>query len=280
MGSSVVVGVDGSPAALAALAWAAAEAVGADDALTVVHGWELPSHGLRAPVSDHQYAAAADTLVDQAVAEVASDRPELVVKGESRRQAPAQALVEASEGADLLVVGSRGRGGFTGLLLGSVSQQCLHHARCPVAVVRSPSQERWGRIVVGVDGSEHAWRALSWAAGEASRRKATLHAIYAWQYPPVGAFVMGPAGGYEGLVDRIAEAARAAVRRQHPDVRLEVEGSFGPAVTRLLEASERADLLVVGSRGHGGFRDLLVGSVSLECSHHASCPVVVVRAPA
>ena len=195
---------------------------------------------------------------------------------------PAHALVAASETTDLLVVGARGRGGFSGLLLGSVSQKCIGHARCPVVVVRSATTGRRGgaadrKVIVGIDGSAGSDRALQWAMEEAGLRSASVLAIYAWQYPPVGGFVLGPPEGYAGLAGRVATEAAAAAARWRPDVSLEVDARMGPTVPTLLQASGDAALLVVGSRGHAGISDILVGSVAQQCAHHGETPVVVVR---
>ena len=269
MGRTIVVGIDGSEQAGAALRWAAAQAERDGAVLSLLHGWEA-----RASSSEARIASAAAALVDQTVAAVASDHPGLVVKGESVRRAPAAALIDASGAADLVVVGSRGHGGFAGLLLGSVGQQCIHHARSPVAVVRESDGEVHGRVVVGVDGSRSSLLALEWAVDEAERRRAAVRVVCAWHYPPVGAFVIGPDEGYDGLASQVVEEASAPYRER---VTIELEERFGPAAGVLLEAAERADLLVVGSRGHGGFRELLLGSTGSECAHHARCPVVVVR---
>jgi len=140
----IVVGIDGSPAATAALEWAIAEARLRDARLLVVQAWDVPVVAYATPyvagasveLVEAERTAAGDAL-DAALEHVDWEGVDLqrkVVQG-----APAQSLLDASENADLLVVGSRGHGGFAGLLLGSVSQQCAHHAHCPVVIVRSPA---------------------------------------------------------------------------------------------------------------------------------------------
>jgi nucleotide-binding universal stress UspA family protein len=140
------------------------------------------------------------------------------------------------------------------------------------------------RIVVGVDGSPGATVALRWARAEAGLRGATLDVVHAWHEPYVGGIPgMGP---YGISFDELERAARAELDRAighagppPPGVRVEPILAPGPAAAVLLEAAKGADLLVVGSRGRGGFTGLLLGSVGQQCVHHAPCPVVVVPVP-
>jgi nucleotide-binding universal stress UspA family protein len=148
----LVVGVDGSPGSLVALRFALAEARLRGSRLVAIHAWVLPvaeavhpfllevPAGAGPPLPELQEAltAAATERLEAALAEVADDPVGVEVERRVVEGSPAATLVEASEGADLLVVGSRGHGGFRSLLLGSVSQQCAHHARCPVVIVPSP----------------------------------------------------------------------------------------------------------------------------------------------
>ena len=137
---TVVVGVDGSEGSRRALRWAAAEAVVRGDALALVHVWEPPQAyaplGLGAyPVDPEPIREAASELLEGLVAQARELAPGLEIRGELLEGAPAEALLEAARTADLLVVGSRGLGGFRSLLLGAVSQQVTHHAPCPVVIV-------------------------------------------------------------------------------------------------------------------------------------------------
>jgi nucleotide-binding universal stress UspA family protein len=191
--------------------------------------------------------------------------------------------VEASADAELLVVGARGRGGFAGLLLGSVSQHCIHHARGPVAVIR---QDHAGplraveRIVVGLDGSNASQVALRWACSAAQAHGATLEVVHAWHppystaytlaIPPVDAEAIEHAG--QELLDRSLDGVD--LRGARPPV--EKVLVMGSAAQALLDAAKGADLVVVGTRGVGGFTGLLLGSVSHQIAHHAPCPVVIV----
>jgi len=225
--------------------------------------------------------AALDALVAQAIGEEAAAD----VEPRPVCDLPARALLEAAAGASLLVVGARGLGGFHGLLIGSVSQHCLRHASCPVAVVHrsegaAPTGAEAGRIVVGIDGSAAARRALEWALDEARARTAALDVVYAWHLPhearvPVATLGMEP--------DLLEDAARVTLDEA-------VDGqdtgglssplnrvlAYGRPTPSILERADGADLVVVGSRGRGGFSGLLLGSVSQQVAHHATCPVVVI----
>lgn len=134
----IVVGVDGSPSSRSALAWAARQAALTGAALEVVGAWGYPVYFGTTPVwpSDFDPQAVAEGSIRQAVEEVLGTHPALVVRTTVREADASIALLEASEGADLLVLGSRGHGAFTGMLLGSVSQHCVTHAHCPVVVMR------------------------------------------------------------------------------------------------------------------------------------------------
>jgi nucleotide-binding universal stress UspA family protein len=195
------------------------------------------------------------------------------------RDTASRALLDTAKGADLLVVGSRGRGGFSGLLLGSVSNQCVHHAPCPVAVVRETldSSQR-ARIVVGVDGSDSGHEALTWAIAEAAARQHSLVAVAAWSWLDQPA-EFDPDFGEED-VKAMTDAAVARALKEVTaglDVDIEVRPVNDHAARALIEASSEANLLVVGSRGLGGFKGMLLGSVSNNAVHHADCAVVVVR---
>jgi nucleotide-binding universal stress UspA family protein len=196
----------------------------------------------------------------------------------------ATALLHAAENSALLVVGSRGRGGFAGLLLGSVSHRCVDHAPCPVAVITSTwDGTTQGRVVVGVDGSDASYGALHRAIAEAARREAQLDVVNAYgfhQYPsPYGPIVgVDPRQLEKSSKSLLDEMVASAFGGSGPPAAVElISASLTPAPA-LLESAKGADLLVVGSRGRASFRGLLLGSVSQQCVHHAPCPVVVVRA--
>lgn len=280
---TIVVGVDGSAHSRLALKWAADEAKRCGSLLRVLHArigtpndvppWYEPGASDLSP---------AEAIVDDAVGLVATRHPSVLVQGEIVECPVSQALIVASRSADLLVVGARGLGGFEELLLGSVSDQCIEYAHCPVAIIHPDTDEPpllavEPQIVVGIDGSLGSSRALRWAVHEAQIRSASVKAVYAWQYPPVGAFVMGPAKGFEVVAHEIVDATTEHARRLAPEVTFTAVASFGAAVPTLLAECHGADLLVVGSKGHGGFRAALLGSTAQQCARHATCAVIVAR---
>jgi nucleotide-binding universal stress UspA family protein len=283
----IVVGLDGSDESRSALRWAVAEAEMWDAELDVVHAWDLPFAIVPPPINLSYQAdvealeRAAGTLLDAEVEAVrvhAGPTPRQIEKIVVRDTAT-RALLETAIGADLLVVGSRGRGGLGGLLLGSVSNQCVHHAPCPVTVVRETLDSlRRARVVVGVDGSACGHEALTWAIAEAAARQQPLIAVAAWSW-------LDQPNKFDpdfGATDVTAMAETAVARARHEvsggaDVDIEIRPVNDLPARALVEASSDASLLVVGSRGLGGFRGLLLGSVSNNCVHHAHCPAVVVR---
>jgi nucleotide-binding universal stress UspA family protein len=204
---------------------------------------------------------------------------------------PADVLLKESAAASQVVVGNRGLGGFRGLLAGSVSVQTAAHARCPVVVVRphlpesaSPGPERHGvgRIVVGTDCSERSDRAVAFAFAEAQARGIGLTVVHAWRYP----VSTSPGELVHVVVNRtdltdmendLVAKSFAEHREAHPGVPVQQVLAQGNAAAVLVHESFGADLLVVGSRGHGGFAGLLLGSVSDAAIRHAGCPVAVVR---
>lgn len=289
MTDPVVVGVDGSPQSEVAAQHAADAAVRRAAPLMLVHGY---LHPFRYGVPFDPYAvrlpppsADAVKMLDEMAAELRTARPNLTVATRQSPGGPAAALVDASQHAQLVVIGSRGHGGFAGLLLGSVSAQVAAHAHCPVLVVRPPDRpaEPLGLaaapVVVGADGSAGSAVALSFAADEAARRDATLVVMYVWS---VDASTQ-PRSTYEETEAAAAAAAEAVlagavaqVRTEHPKVEVEPRLVHALDPTQaLIETSREAGLLVVGSRGHGGFTGLLIGSTSQALVHHAHCPVVI-----
>ncbi len=279
---TIVVGIDGSEHSRLALKWAADEAKRRGSLLRIVYaqistpnvpGWSESSSIDLSP---------AEAIIADAVGLVATRHPSVLARGEVEEWPASLVLTIASRSADLLVVGARGLGGFKELLLGSVSDQCVEHAHCPVAVVRAdvdelPLRVPEARMVVGIDGSFGSSRALRWALEEARIRSATVEAVYAWHYPPVGAFVLGPTEGFEVVANDAVDAAAEYAEKVAPEVRFIAHTCFNAEVPALLDAAKGADLLVVGSNGHGRFRDALLGSVAHQCIRHAKCPVIVTK---
>ncbi len=274
-----IVGVDGSAGSEDALRWAAEEARLRGASLTAVLAWNFLDqyHADGEQRFDPGYDEAAarealDAAVARALGEGAGDVERRVVC-----DLPSTALLDASEDADLLVVAARGLGAFRGLVLGSVSQRCLEHATCPVAIVHTAAgQGATPRVVVGVDGSEAAAAALRWAAEEARLRGAALQVVHAWEvpYPAELAFAGGTYAAMEQAAHEVVAEALADAGLIADEVDHQVVQSTPSRA--LLEAAADATLVVVGSRGRGGFAGLLLGSVSHQVSQHAGCPVVVV----
>jgi nucleotide-binding universal stress UspA family protein len=284
----VAVGVDGSPASHAALRWAACEATMRGVPLHILYG--TSGHGIAWPqhVGPHRrprrnaegdLRAEPDYLV--AIATEAARRlaPSVTVSGTALHEAAGPMLVAESARAALLVVGSRGTGGYAGLLLGSISAYAATRAQCPVVVVPPTARSRQtGPIVVGVDGSEIANLAVRFAFEEAALRHVSLMAIRAVTPTAfAGSTVDSKMADLRHLERmRLAQALSRWVST-FPDVRFDGQVVSGDAVTALTRAADDAQLLVVGSRGLGGFGGMLVGSVSLRLLHHPGCAVAVVH---
>ena len=283
--STIVVGVDGSEQSRLAVKWACDEADRRGALLRLIFAESSePEHVPPWYEPGQTLESAGQAVVDDAFGLVVTRHPSVVARAEVVNWPPALVLTVASRSAELLVVGARGRGGFKELLLGSVSDQCIQYSHCPVVVVsddpESVSEPAGGpRIVVGVDGSFGSAQALRWALDEARVRSARVEALYVWQYPPIGAFVLGPPKGFKAFGQEIVEGAAAFQNKWAPDVPFEVAAQMGPTVPSLLDRSRGADLLVLGSRGHGSFGDVLLGSVAHQCARHAHGAVVVTRPP-
>jgi nucleotide-binding universal stress UspA family protein len=190
-------------------------------------------------------------------------------------------LLEASRDAALVVLGAQGHGLLGGMVLGSVSQHVTRHASCPVVVVRGARTPDSNRVVVGVDGSDASLEALKFAAGHAELVGGTLVVVH-------GRGTTGVNGPFDvdvapAVVEELSSAERllaeavAGLRDRHPDLDVELRPMPVPSVRALVDASATASLVVVGTRGRGGFMGLLLGSVSSGVLQHAQCPVAVVR---
>ena len=285
MAGVVVAGVDGSDHGREALRFALSEAALRGARVTAVRAWSIPPLTTTGVGIMPAYQVVRDGLAEGTAAELAQSVEEAsseasveveVVQGDA-----AGALVERSAGAALVVVGSRGRGSVAGPLLGSVSQGVLHHAECPVAVVHKAERALGSRVVVGVDGSPGASGAIQWAFAEAKLRSVPVHAVSAYEEP----WTLAAAGfssaeialeyrnALAGDAGRVVEEVRAAAPEG-----VEVTGEVVLASAgRALVDIAGDDLLVVGSRGRGGFKSLLLGSVSLHCAANARGVAVVVR---
>ncbi|MFG1694085.1 universal stress protein [Nonomuraea sp. NPDC049309] len=275
MSQQIVVGVDGSPAAAAAVEWAADDATRRGRDLRIVHVCEQWSQNQGTEHCEGALEAAAD--IARGLATGVKVTTELLTGNVVER------LIAESATADGIVLGSRGLGGFTGMLLGSVSSAVAGHAAGPVVVVRAPQRAQHGRVVAGYDGSEHAQAAMQYAVEQARSRHARLHVVTAWQVPSLSPYGVAYAQLIEQIMEEQPRRARELVepwRTANPDLVMTDEQPCDHPATALIRAAETADLVVVGSRGRGGFASALLGSISHAVLHHATCPVAVVRPPA
>jgi Universal stress protein UspA and related nucleotide-binding proteins len=282
------VGVDGSANSDLALDWAVDEATRRGLPLHIIHGIPYRSPMTRLGIGyeiDGLRQLAAGVRKD-AIARVDRANPELVVTWDQSTYGPASALVDASDTADTVVVGARGMSRGMGVLMGSVSIQVAAHADCPVVVVRAlrASADAEAAVVVGVDGSASSELAIAFAFEQARSRGVGLTAVHAWRLDHIeGAFASSIwtvdwptfAQGEQILV---AESL-AGWREKYPDVAVRQHSLRGLPVEALIRASENACLVVVGTRGRGGFGGLLLGSVSQGVMHGAQCPVAIAHGP-
>ncbi|MEU1319770.1 universal stress protein [Streptomyces tibetensis] len=286
----ITAGVDASQESLAALAWAAREAVRRDRPLRVVHAWRVQTPELieTAVATDADSQAEwVHSAVSEAVGTVTEQHPDLAVTTDVIEGAVADTLVAAAADAEMLVLGSRGYGRIVGFLLGSIGQQVIAEAARPVVLVRAgdqPSSEAAGReIVVGQQGDpEDSADALRFAFETATARRATVRVVRAWSLPPVFAYSPGSlklldeAGGLEPYERKSLAAAIRPFRERFPDVPVEEHVEMGSASQVLLSVAGTAQLMVVGRRAHRTAVGARIGSVAHGMLHHADCPVAVV----
>lgn len=297
--TGIVVGVDGSEHGYCALVWAAREAQARNRPLHLITAYSVPifaASGLDggfATIDDDVIKQGAVAVLEQAAAQLADYRIEFdtrVVRGDA-----SSVLMEASEKAELVVFGSRGRGGFVGRLLGSVSSALPGHAKCPTVTVplecaprlvegeqpaAEPAPEVKAVITVGVDGSEQARYAVLVAAEQAQRAGLALHVVCA--VPPyTGAMAWLPAPlDREALFEDIGVQLSAGVawlKSHFPLLAISADVLDGPPVEVLSGASKVSELVVLGTRGHGGFAGMILGSTTDGTLHHAKGPIMVVR---
>jgi len=283
-----VVGVDGSSCARDALDWAINHVADRGDALHVVTAWQTPLNGspglaapMAVPIDDSTLADAAATTAEEEAKHAAESSP-VPVHAVVAHGSASPALLEAGKEAELLVVGSRGRGGFGRLLLGSTSTQCATHATMPIAVIPHDNTiTATTGIVVAIDGSPNSLSALEWVLGFA-RPGTTITVIWVWDATPlaVGAdeFFFPDASAtaetrFHHLIDEVVQS--------RPDNDITIERSFvhGRPRSTIADACAGADMLVLGARGHGAVGSALLGSVSTWLLHHVEIPVVVVPHP-
>lgn len=284
MTMAIVVGVDESEGAAEALRWAVREADARGAVLTavLVWGWLDQHHLDRSEPFDPTFDEddALGTLERVVARTFGGDVPP-GIRLRAVNALAGSGLVEAAADADLLVVGARGLGGFKGLLVGSVSQHCLHHAPCPVAVVKPADGPRGAleRIVVGVDGSATSLRALDWGLDAARAHRARVTVVHAWHpsyVSPMDAYLISSEDVIERAAQTLLDEAVDQADGQGLAGRIDRTVVMGTAARAVLETAEGADLIVVGSRQQSVAGCLFLGSVSMQVTHHAECPVVVV----
>jgi nucleotide-binding universal stress UspA family protein len=273
-----VVGVDGSDDSRMALRWAAAAADAAGVPVRAVQSWIHPRSAILPIAPVPVSAEEMDEQTQQAIAAVATDAlgSSAAVTIDVLRGPPAGALLQTVTPDSVLVLGSRGLGGFAGLLLGSVSQECVEYASCPVVVVRTERIIGEGDVLlVGKDGSEGAQRALRWAHALASATGARLRAVHAWR----ATVSERPPRTGERLRSQAADAVRRWTQRVGDEV--ETDEMEGDPRDVLVTAAERfaPALTVVGRRGAGGLRSMRLGSTANHLVRHSTTNVAVVPAP-
>jgi len=285
----ILVGLDGSPESLTAARWAAREARLRHVAVQLVHAFDIPvfagwGYAIPTDLTDELYRAGEQLLADVAHQLRAQD-PELEITGRQVRADPRPVLVQWSERAVLTVVGTRGGGRIPEAILGSVTQHLTAHGRSSVAVIPAGTMRDDGApagpVVLGVDGSRTSEAAVEFAFDEADRRGAPLHAVL------VVDDVAPRGSGWAVPPDAAADEEHAVLAEQlagwaekYPDVVVTPQVRHGRTVPELLRADPQGpapELIVVGSRGRGGFSGLLLGSTSHALIGHSPWPVVVIR---
>jgi nucleotide-binding universal stress UspA family protein len=283
----IIVGIDGSPESDAAVRWAAQDAAIRGLPLTLVHVENpAPPTWSQAPILEESAGwqeaegrsilANASKIARDAVADIA----QIQINGELLSSAIVPTLVDQSKDAELIVVGSRGRGALARGLLGSVSSGLIRHAHCPVALIRDKDPQMphpaKAPVLVGIDGSTSDL-ATAIAFEEASLRDADLIALHAWNdtdMSEIPGFDWSPITAKE---DRLLAEGLAGWQERYPDVTVHKRLVCDRAARALVEASESAQLVVVGSHGSGAFTGMLLGSVSNAVVQAVYRPVIVAR---
>jgi nucleotide-binding universal stress UspA family protein len=276
----VVVGVDGSESSDRALRWAAdAAAQRLFPLLIVCAAWPRPGGG------EAEAGSSAARFLERAEVDARLGRPGLDISTRFVADTSTNALIDLSDIASLVVVGNRGHGGFHDLLLGSTSLHTAMYGHCPVAVIRPAkpatveSAPSVGRVVVGVDGSPRSDRVLAFAFDHADRTSHDVTAVHAWQGPltadPVAMVYVPASEEQRQRAERVLIDALAPWRERYPQVDVRGVTVEMPAAAALVQQSMGADLVVVGSRGVGGFTALVLGSAGHALIHHSGCPVII-----
>jgi nucleotide-binding universal stress UspA family protein len=277
MTDGIIAGYDGSAGSDEALRWAAREAWARGTALTICLAWPAADLRLLGDWGAHDRARQLGGEILAQGARLAGAVPDLTdVRAVLAEGPPAHVLCERSGAAEMIVVGSRGHGGLAGSRLGSVSWQVASHAQGRVVVVRGqwrPANRSPGPVVAGVDGSPDSQDALTFAFEEAALRDVPLVAVCALADAP------GKIGGAARMEEDFSQLMTSR-EKEHPEITVLRQVTFGPPRSALLTAAAEAQTLVVGARGLGGLEGMSLGSVAGALVHHAPCPVAVVHAAA
>ncbi|WP_141810419.1 universal stress protein [Nocardia bhagyanarayanae] len=283
----VLVAVDGSASSYQAAAWAAVEATLHDCRLRIFTSMAIPSgYGPANTVTEthlEPLRAEGQRIVAEAtrIARTAAPGKHLLIDTEVGFDLVTPTLIERSHQVRMLVVGSRGIGAFQRGLLGSVSTAVTHHARCPVAVIHTSASidpiSAEQPVLVGVDGTDNSMPAVNLAFEEAARRKVELIALHAWSDTSGPSL---PVDGWDAARESAAAVlaeSLAGTSEHYPEVRVRRIVTADRPVRSLLDESARAQLVVVGSHGRGGFAGMLLGSTSNALLHSVETPFIVVR---
>ncbi|MFH9352837.1 universal stress protein [Kitasatospora sp. NPDC017646] len=286
----VLVGLDGSPQSETAALWAAAEAHRLGAALCLLHVWPwLSGEEVEHPRSGDLRPAALDALT-RVADRIRLTHPGLTVETAVRPDDPVDGLVAEAREQELLVLGSRGLGGFAGLLVGSVSLAVAARTTVPTVLVRetAPLPHRnagtAGEVVVGLDSREPAEAVLAFAFAEAERRGAALRAVHGWEPLPAWAYgsMMPPPidiPGQECTESALLSQHLTDHRRRHPNVAVVEDVRLGGGAKALLDAAAGAELVVIGRRERRHRLGMLLGPVAHAVLHHSTAPVAVVPHP-
>lgn len=288
----IVVAVDGSDASKVAVQWAANTAMKRELPLRLASSYAMPqflyAEGMVPPQEIYDDLQA-ETMekIEEARAIALEIAPDIKIGHVIAEGSPIDLLLDMSKNSTMIVMGSRGLGGLSGMVMGSVSAAVVSHAECPVVVVREDNHvdetTKYGPIVVGIDGSAVSEKATEYAFAEASARGAELHAVHTWMDMQVQASLAGLAAAQQQwqVVEQEQHALLAerlaGFQQEFPDVVVKKIVTRDRPVRALCDASEGAQLLVVGSHGRGGFKGMLLGSTSRALLQSAPCPMMVVR---
>ncbi len=286
----ILVGVDGSAASDAAVRWATREAILRDELITLLHvvapviaSW--PAGPMQANFAKWQKESARDVIEQarKALCAEVGEAPPPMRTGVlySRYSHVVPTLIDASKQARMVVAGSRGMGAADPRPMGSVSTGLVHHAHCPVAVIRgeeaSAANQNAG-ILLGIDGSPVSEAATAWAFDEASRHGLPLVALHAWTDVEGFPILEMDWRKYESQGEKALTERLVGWQERYPNVHVRPRLEWDQPARRLVEESEHARLVVVGSHGRGGFVGMPLGSVGAAVAQSAKAPVVVVRA--